>query len=406
MVRMLHKLTPKQIAAAKEPGRVSDGGGLYLSISPECRKRWVFLYTFKGKQREMGLGPAGKDGVTLGKAREAAGAARQLLQAGTDPIETKRKSDRATVPRAVPTFGTFADEYIKAMRPAWHNERHAAQWETTLKTHAAPIRSMLVNEIDTESILSVLQPIWSKIPETAQRLRGRIELILDAAKSKGHREGENPARWRGHLAHLLPKRQKLTRGHHRSLPYDKVPEFMNALKGETSILARLVEFTILTGTRSNEARGCSWEELEMTKSVWTVPASRMKAKREHRVPLTDRALEIIVELEKTKEGTFVFPSLRGKKYSDMAAGQLLKRMGYGHLTTLHGFRSSFRDWAAETTSFPHEVCEMALAHAIANKAEAAYRRGDMFEKRRMLMTAWANYCAAGAEVVQLVKAAS
>ncbi len=226
MARMLHKLNPKEVAAAKEPGRMSDGGGLYLSISPDGRKRWVFLYAFKGKQRELGLGSAVKDGVTLAKAREAAGAARHLLQAGTDPIEVKREAERTVAPIAIPAFGVFADEYIKAMRPAWHCDRHAKQWETTLSVHAASIREILLNEISTEAVLGVLQPIWTKIPETAQRLRGRIEAILDAAKSKGHREGENPARWRGHLKHLLPKRQALTRGHHRSLPHEEIPAFM------------------------------------------------------------------------------------------------------------------------------------------------------------------------------------
>lgn len=406
MARMLHKLTPKQVAAASEPGRVSDGGGLYLSISPDGRKRWVFMYALKGKQRELGLGSALKEGVTLAKAREAAGAARRLLQAGSDPIEVKRASKRATAPQVVPSFGTFADEYIKTMRPAWHNERHAAQWETTLKTHAAPIRGKLVNEIDTEGVLSVLQPIWSKIPETAQRLRGRIELILDAAKSKGHRDGENPARWRGHLAHLLPKRQKLTRGHHRSLPYEQIPEFMKALRAETCIMARLVEFAILTGARSNEVRGCSWDELDLAKSVWTVPPSRMKAKREHRVPLCNRALEIIEELARVREGNLVFPSPRGNKYSDMAAGQLLKRMGYGQQATLHGFRASFRTWASDTTAFPHDICEAALAHVIRDQTVAAYQRGDLLERRRKLMVAWENYCQRGDNVVHIAQAVS
>lgn len=407
MTRVLHKLTPKHVMAAKGPGRVSDGGGLYLSIAGDGRKRWVFLYVLRGKQREMGLGSAGRDGVTLAKAREGADAARKLLRSGIDPIEAGREAARAAKPQqTLPTFGDFADDYIETMRPAWHNERHAKQWETTLAVQAAPIRGKPIDEIDTEAVLSVLQPIWSKIPETAQRLRGRIELILDAAKSKGHRGGENPARWRGHLAHLLPKRQKLTRGHHRSLPYGDAPEFMRALRAETSILARLIEFAVLAASRSNEVRGFRWDELDRAKEVWTVPPARMKAGREHRVPLPARCLEILDEMAAMKEGAYVFPSPRGGKFSDMAPAQVLKRMGYGDKATLHGFRSSFRDWAAESTSFPHEVCEMALAHTIANKAEAAYRRGDMFDKRRLLMAAWATYCDGGAEVVHLARAAS
>lgn len=286
---------------------------------------------------------------------------------------------------------------MEAMRPSWRNAKHAAQWTMTLTKYAAPIRPRMVETISTREILEVLQPLWQRTPETAERLRGRIENVLDAAKAKGLRTGENPARWRGHLDQLLPKRQRLSRGHHTALPYAEAPSFMADLRGREATAARALEFAILTAARSGEVLGATWAEIGVDGAVWTVPAARMKAGREHRVPLSTAAVELVRALdaardaEKAQPSDPVFPNVKGgKPLSSMAMAMLLRRMGSP--VTAHGFRSAFRDWASETTGFPHEVCEMALAHTIGNKAEAAYRRGDLFAKRRGLMDAWASYC--------------
>jgi integrase len=308
------------------------------------------------------------------------------LANGGDPKAVRAKDH-------IPTFGDCADAYVKTMQQSWRNAKHVAQWSMTLAVYAKPIRSRRVDEITTEDVLDILQPLWTRVPETAKRLRGRIENVLDAAKAKGQRSGENPARWRGHLDQLLPKRQKLTRGHHKALPYDEVPSFMEDLRTRPAAAARALEFTILTACRTSEVLGAQWDEIDLDKKVWTIPPSRMKAAREHRVPLSPRCLEIIADMQKKGTEGCVFPGPKPKKpLSTMAMAMLLRRMKAE--ITVHGFRSSFRDWASETTGFPHEVCEMTLAHVVANKAEAAYRRGDLFEKRRKLMIAWAGYCAA------------
>ena len=274
--RVLHKLTPKQVALATKSGRLSDGGGLYLSIDGD-RKRWVFMYALRGRQREMGLGAAGKEGVSLAKARELASAARKQLTEGIDPLEARHAEQRAReLASKASTFGDFADRYVESKRPEWKSDKHAAQWVMTLRDHAAPIRRLWLKDIDTEAVLTVLRPIWLTVPETAQRLRGRIEAVLDAAKVHGLRDGENPARWRGHLSHLLPRRQKLTRGHHRALPFDQVPAFMATLRRRSDTSARLLEFVVLTAARSGEARGARWCEIDRRGRVWTVPRERMK----------------------------------------------------------------------------------------------------------------------------------
>jgi integrase len=356
------------------------------------------MYVRRGRRVELGLG-GGRD-LSLATARTEATALRAILANGEDPKATRTKEQ-------VPTFGECADAYVEAMQSSWRNAKHAAQWSMTLKTYAKPIRNQQVNEITTQDILDILQPLWRRVPETAKRLRGRIENVLDAAKAKGQRSGENPARWRGHLDQLLPKRQQLTRGHHAALPYEEVPACMEELRTRTAVAARALEFTILTACRTSEVLGARWEEIDSEKKVWTIPASRMKAAREHRVPLPLRCLEIIEDVRKKGAEGFVFPGPKPKEpLSTMAMAMLLRRMKTE--ITVHGFRSSFRDWASETTGFPHEVCEMALAHTITNKAEAAYRRGDLFEKRRKLMAAWAAYCATPktAKVIQLRKQAS
>jgi integrase len=396
--RTLNRLSAKEAEKLKTPGRHSDGGGLYLAIDNGGRRRWVFMYVRRGRRVELGLG-GGRD-LSLATARTEATTLRAMLANGEDPKAARTKDGY------VPTFGEAADNYVEAMKPSWKNDKHKAQWVMTLKTYAEPIRGLPVDKVTTQDVLDLLQPLWKRVPETAKRLRGRIENVLDAAKAKGQRNGENPARWRGHLDQLLPKRQRLTRGHHAALAYDAVPVFMEALRERPAVAARALEFTILHACRTSEVLGATWNEIDLEKKVWTIPATRMKAAREHRVPLSVRSREIIEAMrEKGTEG-YVFPGPKPKEpLSTMAMAMLLRRMKAE--ITVHGFRSSFRDWASETTGFPHEVCEMALAHTIANKAEAAYRRGDLFEKRGKLMEAWAGYCATPkeAKVVPLRKKA-
>lgn len=383
--RMLNKLSAITVSRTITPGRHSDGGGLYLFIGSNGRRRWIFMYARRGKRVELGLGSA-RD-VPLAMARSTAATLRTVLAAGGDP-KAQRVRDKG-----VPTFGECADIYITAMKSSWRNEKHADQWTSTLKTHAAPLRTLAVNEVTTDKIVEVLTPLWSRTPETAVRLRGRIEKILSAAKAKGYRSGENPAAWRGHLDQLLPRRQRLTRGHHAALPYAKAPEFIATLRQREATASFALELTILTAARSGEVLGMTWDEIDFANARWVIPAERMKAAREHRVPLSPRAIAILEERAKLNDtGLVFFGSSTDKRLSSMAMAMLLRRMKLN--VTVHGFRSTFRDWASETTAFPHEVCEMALAHTIANKAEAAYRRGDLFEKRRELMNAWATYLSA------------
>jgi len=375
-----------------------DGGGLYLQIT-EGGASWVYRYMLNKRAREMGLGPLALFG--LSEARAKALDARRLRHEGIDPIEARRAmraKAQLDAAKAV-TFMECADSYIKAHRAGWRNVKHAAQWEATLATYAEPVIGALpVQAIDTALVLKVLEPIWAAKPETAGRVRGRIESILDWAKVRGFRTGENPARWRGHLDKLLPARGKLRKvEHHAALPYAELPGFLVALREQEGIAARALEFTILTAARTGETIGTTWDEINWTDKVWIIRAERMKGRKEHRVPLCDRALAILREMKPADDAAnavehFVFPgSKAGRPLSNMAFLMLLRRMGRGDLTA-HGFRSSFRDWAAERTSFPNEVAEMALAHVVGSKVEAAYRRGDMFEKRRRLMQQWVTFC--------------
>lgn len=380
------KLSARKVATAKG-GKYADGGGLYLAVSSSGSRKWTFRFLWNGRGREAGLGSA--DAVTLAEARDKARDYRALVAKGIDPIQAARKQ------KSAPTFGHCADEFMEAKRPEWRNAKHRAQWAMTLTKYAEPLRSKPVDQIDTEAVLGVLQPLWRRKPETASRLRGRIEHVLDAARAKGHRSGENPARWRGHLDKLLPKRQTLSRGHHAAMPYDELPSFIVRLREcqSNSVAAQALEFTILTAARTGEVREARWEEIDLERQVWTVPAGRMKAGREHRVPLCGRAVEILRKVATTNGGgrTFVFPG--GKQdapLSVMALDMVLRRLGAD--CTVHGFRSSFRDWAGNETSFPREVAEAALAHVIGDKAEQAYRRGDALGKRRALMSAWAAFC--------------
>lgn len=390
MARQLNRLSPRGVATLTKPGRHSDGGGLYLSISPTGGRRWVFLFRWNGRLREMGLG--GASSVSLAKAREGAAKARAALADGVNPLDAKREAE------GVPTFGDFADAVVADLSPQWRNPKHRAQWESTLQGDAARLRGVRLDRVDTADVLGVLKPIWQTKPETAGRLRGRIERVLDAAKAKGHRSGENPARWRGHLDTLLPKRQKLSRGHHAALPFGDVAPFVGTLRERQAVAAMAVEFLILTASRSAEVRGARWNEIDLEGRVWTIPARRMKAGREHRVPLSGRAVEIldaVAPLAQEDADAVVFPASNGKPLSDGAFSALFKRLGVHGQFTPHGFRSSFRDWAGEVSTFPREVAEAALAHTVGDETERAYRRGDALEKRRLMMDAWAGYIEPG-----------
>ena len=387
----IHKLSPRKVATAG-PGKYEDGGGLRLVVSATGARKWVFRFTISGRRREMGLGSF--PDVSLAEAREKAAACRRLVKEGIDPIEARRAERKE-----IPTFTTCAARYIRAHRHGWKNAKHARQWITTLKTYACPvIGNKQVDTISTEDILAILSPIWTSKTETAKRVQGRIENILDFAAAHKWRDQMNPARWRGHLDKLLPKPTRVKRiTHHPAMPYSEVSAFMAELAENGSISALALQFLILTATRTSEVLQARWEEIDLEEAVWTIPAERMKARREHRVPLSDTAMNILADLPLIEGNPYVFPGARhGQPLSNMALLQLMRKMGYGaggnrgHYVP-HGFRSSFRDWAGEVSSFPRDVAEMALAHVIENKVEAAYRRGDLFAKRRKLMQAWADF---------------
>ncbi|MFG1295807.1 tyrosine-type recombinase/integrase [Xanthobacter variabilis] len=388
MGRETKRLNARTVATLTTPGRHADGGNLYLSISSNGGRRWIFLFRWEGRQLEMGLGSA-RD-VSLARARELADAARAKLAEGINPLQLKRSE------RVIPTFGEAADALVNDIAPGFRNAKHLEQWRMTLTEYAAPLRSKSVADITTEDVLSVVKPIWTTKSETASRLRGRIERVLDAAKAKGDRSGENPARWRGHLDSLLPKRQKLQRGHHAAMAYSAVSTFMTRLQALSGSSSLALEFLILTAARSGEIREAVWSEIDLDTRVWSVPAHRMKAGRAHRVPLSESALDVLrraKELQEHPEGdAFIFPGGKpGKALSVMALDMLLRRLKIED--TVHGFRSSFRDWAGEETPFPREVAEAALAHTVGDAVERAYRRADALEKRRQLMDAWATFLA-------------
>ena len=391
MARQINKLETRTLDKVMEPGRHSDGGGLYLIVDESQAKRWMFMYRQGKRRREMGLG--GGIAVSLKEARIMADEARRQLRQGIDPI-TERKRERAERKRALEpkrTFGDMALETINRLKTGFKNEKHIAQWEMTLRNYTKPLWPMDISAITTDDILPVLKPIWDRAPETASRLRGRIEKVLDAATALGLRSGENPARWKGNLDHLLPPRQKLTRGHHAAMPYAEVPAFLKRLNQSDAIANFALEFLILTATRSNEVREAKWEEVDMDSKVWTIPKARMKAGREHRVPLSDRALAILTQMKGIRSDDLIFPSARrGKPLSDMTMTAVLRRMEIVN-ATVHGFRSSFRDWAGEETAFPREVAEEALAHTVGDMTERAYRRGDALKRRSELMAAWEKF---------------
>ena len=394
--KVSNALTPLGVKNAK-PGRHADGAGLHLLVKETGARSWVFRFMLNGKSRDVGLGTAGPDGISLAAAPDQASALRLKVKAGIDPLQ-QRLEDAAQAAAATQaakiagiTFKAVAEAYIAANEGSWRNAKHRQQWANTLESYVYPVMGDLpVAQITTAHVLSILETIWQEKPETASRIRGRIETVLDAAKARGYRDGDNPARWRGHIAQILPARSRLTRGHHKAMPYDAIPAFTALLRERRATSALALEFVILTATRTSEVLGATWGEVDLAKAIWTIPAARMKAGKEHRVPLSPRAVEIL-EAVKPLNKASLFPADKGGELSTMAMSMLLRRMDSD--CTVHGFRSGFRDWAAECTGYAHEVCEMALAHAIGNKSEAAYRRGDLFEKRRRLMSEWATYCA-------------
>jgi integrase len=396
MARAIGRLTALKVEKAKQPGMYCDGGGLYLRVTPEGAKNWVLRYMLDSRPRWMGLGPLALYG--LQEARARALDARRKRHEGIDPIEARRAErarQRLDAAKAV-TFKQCAESYIASHGAGWRNAKHKYQWPATLSAYAYPVIGALpVQAVDTGLVLKVLEPIWTVKPETAGRVRQRVESILDFAKVRGYRDGENPARWRGHLDKLLPARSRV-RGveHHAALPYAELTAFLASLREREAVSARALEFLILTAGRTGEVIGAHWSEINLLDKTWTVPATRMKAHREHRVSLSPRALAILQKMHEARDShnAFVFPGPRpGKPLSNVAFLRLLRRMGL-HDLTVHGFRATFKTWASERTSFQNEIVEAALAHVIGGKVEQAYRRGDMFEKRRRLMQQWAIFC--------------
>ncbi|KQT08488.1 integrase [Methylobacterium sp. Leaf399] len=390
MAREINRLSARKVQTLATPGRHADGGGLYLVVDPSGAKRWVMLYRLAGKRREMGLGPVLS--VPLAQARDLAAAARGQIAAGVDPV-AEREAARAAPPPAAPvTFADVALVFMADREASWRNAKHRAQWRQTLEVQAARLWTMPVASVETDDVLVVLRPLWQAKPETARRVRGRIEAVLDAARAAGRRQGENPARWRGHLDKLLPRSKKLSRGHHAAMPYADVPAFYGGLLTRSGYSSLALRLAILTAARSGEVRGMTWGEVDLSAALWVVPAQRMKAAREHRVPLVRAAIDILTSIrpDKPDPGALVFPSAKGTALSDMALAMLLRRMKRDEYT-VHGFRSAFRDWVDEATDLSGEVAEAALAHLTGDETERAYRRGDALAKRRVMMDHWADF---------------
>ena len=378
MARPINRLSARAVQTLKEPGYHADGGGLYLLVGPTGAKSWVLRYQIRGRRREMGLGSAAL--VSLQEARASAMAQRKLLAHGLDPLE-----ERASAAAVGRTFGECAEALIVSLAPGWKHEAQAEQWRQSLRDYG-PAAETPIADVDTARVMACLQPIWTTKTETANRVRGRIERVLDWARVHGLRAGDNPARWRGHLDKLLPKPSKVgKRRHHEAMPYADVPAFMARLAERDGAARRALRFTILTAARTGEVTGAEWSEFDLAAAVWTIPAERMKGGREHQVPLTPAAMAILRTLPRDR------PPFALSENAMLYLVQKAPPKGLGLPFTVHGFRSSFRDWAAETTEFPNELVEMALAHAIRNKTEAAYRRGNLLERRRRLMEEWAGY---------------
>lgn len=404
MARKAKELGPLAVSRLTAPGMYAVGGvsGLYLQVLPSGGRSWVLRVMVGGRRRDMGLG--GYPDVTLAGARDAARKARERIAEGVDPIEERRARKsalRAEAARVV-TFEEAAKAYIAAHGDSWRNDKHRQQWENTLSTYAYPkIGKLAVRDIGLAHVLSILEPIWKERTETATRLRGRIERILGWATVRGYREGLNPARWRDHLDQQLAAPKRIANSqHHAALPFGEIGGFMDRLRAAPGMGARALEFTILTVARSGEVRGATWSEIDLDRAVWTVPGERMKMGREHRVPLSPDAVALLQALPRIAGSDLVFPAARGGPLSDMTLTAVLRRMGIP--VTVHGFRSTFRDWAAERTNYPRDAAEMALAHAIGDKVEAAYRRGDLFDKRTRMMADWARFVGTVAPAGQVI----
>lgn len=397
MARQIERLKAISLNRLTKPGRYADGAGLWLQVSRWGTRSWLFQYTSPstGKVRQLGLGALHT--LKLADAREHARRAREQVKQGIDPIDARRDGRKVAVIEAARrvTFKQAAERFIDDRRDTWANKVHANQWQSTLETYAFPaIGELFVADIEKQHVLSILEPIWKTKTETASRLRARIENILDFAIAHGWREGQNPAAWKGQLREILPPPKKLKRvKHHAALPYRDIGQFMKKLRDRDGIAPRALEFTILTAARTNETIAAQWDEIHFTDKVWSIPADRMKAKRKHTVPLSDDALKLLKSLPREKDNPYIFLGAKaGTHLSNMAMLKLVK--GLRSDLTTHGFRSTFRDWAAEETAFPNFVVEMALAHVIGDRTEAAYRRGDLLAKRRQLMAAWAKKCSA------------
>jgi integrase len=396
MARAIHRLTGADLRR-KAAGYYADGGGLWLQVTvgKQVNRSWLYRYTISTRTREMGLGSLLN--VGLSEAREAAQECRKQRLASIDPIEHRRarRAEQVAAAAKIVTFDRCLDQYLAAHRAGWQNEKHARQWETTVRRYASSVFGDLsVANVDTAMILRTLTPLWARAPETASRLRGRLEQVLDFARVHGYREGDNPARWRGHLSKLLPTHRRLRpRKHLAAMPFQAVPAFMRELRNHDGTAARALEFLILTSTRSAETRFARWSEVDLDNKIWVVPAERMKMRKEHRVPLSSGAVEILRAVSKQDPAGYIFPgSSRDSPVWENAFAYVLKQLGHAG-TTVHGFRSSFRDWAGDATAFSREVAEQALAHVAGNAVEIAYRRGDALAKRRRLMQAWSDYCA-------------
>ena len=394
MAQQINRLTARSVSTATKPGLIPDGGGLYLQVTKGGAKSWLYRFMLNGKRRDMGLGSL--QTTTLADAREIAADARKTVASGIDPIDEreKRRTSEALAAGQGKSFQDCAEEYIRINSDGWKNAKHRQQWTNTLRNYVYPVIGQLhVKDITKQNLLQILEPIWQDKTETARRVRSRIEAVLDMAIAADLRQAENPARL-AILKHLLPNKGRGPKVvHHSALSYAQIGEFMGDLRGRDGVAPIALQFIILTATRTSEAINAKWDEVDLDKRIWTIPAERMKAGREHRVPLTDAAVTLLKHVSRIGGNEHVFPGLkRGKPLSNMACLVLLRRMERGDLT-VHGFRSTFRDWAAEQTAFPREVAEMALAHTLKDKVEAAYRRGDLFEKRRRMMEEWADYCA-------------
>jgi len=395
MARTINKLSTRKVGTLNSPGLYGDGLGLWLKVTRSGTKSWIFRYTRNKKTSDIGLGSVTT--ITLAEARMSAQAYRKLLLEGKDPLSHKREQEIAQrrANNNLMTFAECAIRYVESHKAGWKNAKHAQQWENTLKTYVFPVMGDLpVRDIDTALVMRVLEPIWLEKNETAGRVRGRIENILSWAAVQGYRTTDNPAQWRGHLDNLLAKPSKIKRvKHHKAMPFTEIYDFMRLLRSHQSraISAKALEFLILTVCRTSEVIGAKWSEIDLDKKIWSIPAHRMKAEREHRVPLSSRATEILIELDKVKMSDFVFPGKTRSGCLSSGAMDMLLQDRLGQDCTVHGFRSTFRDWAAECTQYPRDLCEMALAHTIKNKAEAAYRRGDMIEKRRNLAEDWLKF---------------